>query len=53
MISEDAHVIMPYHRRMDMAREKMKGEKKIGTTGRGSARPMRTRSAGKASGSAT
>jgi len=35
MISEDAHVIMPYHRRMDVAREKLKGEKKIGTTGRG------------------
>jgi adenylosuccinate synthase len=35
MISEDAHVIMPYHRRIDVARERMKGEKKIGTTGRG------------------
>jgi adenylosuccinate synthase len=35
MISEDAHVIMPYHRRLDAARERMKGEKKIGTTGRG------------------
>ena len=35
MLSEDAHVIMPYHRRVDVARERLKGEKKIGTTGRG------------------
>ncbi|RPJ42814.1 MAG: adenylosuccinate synthase, partial [Deltaproteobacteria bacterium] len=35
LISEDAHVIMPYHRRVDVARERLKGEKKIGTTGRG------------------
>jgi len=35
LISEDAHLILPYHRRMDVAREKMKGEGKIGTTGRG------------------
>jgi adenylosuccinate synthase len=35
LISEDAHLIMPYHRRIDMARERMKGEAKIGTTGRG------------------
>ena len=35
LISEDAHLIMPYHRRMDVARERMKGEGKIGTTGRG------------------
>ena len=35
MISEDAHLIMPYHRRIDVARERMKGEGKIGTTGRG------------------
>jgi adenylosuccinate synthase len=35
LISEDAHLIMPYHRRIDMARERMKGEGKIGTTGRG------------------
>jgi adenylosuccinate synthase len=34
-ISEKAHVIMPYHQRLDHAREKMKGDKKIGTTGRG------------------
>ena len=34
-ISERAHVIMPYHKSVDNAREKMKGDKKIGTTGRG------------------
>jgi len=34
-ISEKAHVIMPYHQAVDHAREKMKGDKKIGTTGRG------------------
>jgi adenylosuccinate synthase len=35
MISEKAHVIMPYHREIDLARERKKGDKKIGTTGRG------------------
>jgi adenylosuccinate synthase len=35
LISEDAHLIMPYHRRIDVARERMKGEGKIGTTGAG------------------
>ena len=34
-ISEKAHLIMPYHRQIDHAREKKKGAKKIGTTGRG------------------
>ena len=34
-ISEKAHIIMPYHKQVDLAREKMKGDKKIGTTGRG------------------
>jgi len=34
-ISEKAHIIMPYHKHLDNAREKMKGDKKIGTTGRG------------------
>lgn len=34
-ISEKAHIIMPYHKQIDHAREKMKGDKKIGTTGRG------------------
>lgn len=35
MISEKAHIIMPYHKEIDHAREKFKGNKKIGTTGRG------------------
>jgi adenylosuccinate synthase len=34
-VSERAHLIMPYHQAVDLAREKMKGDKKIGTTGRG------------------
>jgi len=34
-ISEKAHIIMPYHQQIDLGREKMKGNKKIGTTGRG------------------
>lgn len=34
-VSERAHVIMPYHRRMDVARESKKSDGKIGTTGRG------------------
>jgi len=34
-ISEKAHIIMPYHKQMDAARERMMGDKKIGTTGRG------------------
>lgn len=35
MISSRAHVIMPYHRALDIAREARKGQSKIGTTGRG------------------
>jgi len=34
-VSENVHIIMPYHRRLDIARESRKGGKKIGTTGRG------------------
>jgi len=34
-VSENAHVIMPYHRRLDVARESHNAGKKIGTTGRG------------------
>ena len=34
-ISEKAHVSMPYHKHIDHAREAKKGDKKIGTTGRG------------------
>jgi adenylosuccinate synthase len=35
VISLYAHVIMPYHRALDAAREKKKGSTAIGTTGRG------------------
>jgi adenylosuccinate synthase len=34
-ISENAHIIMPYHRALDLARENSRGKGKIGTTGRG------------------
>ena len=34
-ISEIAHLIMPYHKAIDLARERLRGEGKIGTTGRG------------------
>jgi adenylosuccinate synthase len=34
-ISERAHVIMPYHVALDLAREEKRGAKAIGTTGRG------------------
>jgi adenylosuccinate synthase len=34
-LSLQAHVIMPYHREIDQARELRKGKGKIGTTGRG------------------
>jgi len=35
LVSDRAHLIMPYHQRIDIAREKGAGEAKIGTTGRG------------------
>lgn len=35
MISDRAHVVMPYHRNMDFALEEARGDAKIGTTGRG------------------
>ena len=34
-VSERTQVIMPYHKRLDLARERAKGAGKIGTTGRG------------------
>jgi adenylosuccinate synthase len=34
-LSEGLHIIMPYHKRIDIARESRSGDKKIGTTGRG------------------
>jgi adenylosuccinate synthase len=41
MISEEAHLILPYHRRIDIAKDRVF---KIGTTGRGSGLPMKIRS---------
>ncbi len=35
VLSRYAHVIMPYHQALDLAREEKKGKSKIGTTGRG------------------
>lgn len=35
LISETAHLVLPYHRGLDKARETQRGDKKIGTTGRG------------------
>ncbi|CAD5934903.1 Adenylosuccinate synthetase [Planktothrix agardhii] len=35
MISQTAHVTMPYHRLLDQASEQQRGSQKIGTTGRG------------------
>ncbi len=34
-ISDSAHVILPYHKALDLAREESAGSAKIGTTGRG------------------
>lgn len=34
-ISKNAHLIMPHHLALDRIREEMRGDKKIGTTGRG------------------
>lgn len=34
-ISETAHITMPYHRLIDRAAEELRGDHKIGTTGRG------------------
>lgn len=35
VISTEAHVIMPWHKALDLARERAAGDRKIGTTGRG------------------
>jgi adenylosuccinate synthase len=35
LISETCHLVMPYHKGLDQAREARRGDKKIGTTGRG------------------
>ncbi len=34
-ISENAHIIMPYHKQIELKSEESKGRNKIGTTGRG------------------
>ncbi len=34
-ISDKAHLLLPYHALIDQAREKLKGDKAIGTTGKG------------------
>jgi adenylosuccinate synthase len=34
-ISKNAHLIMPYHRALDLASEAKRGERRIGTTGKG------------------
>ncbi|MFP6625530.1 MAG: adenylosuccinate synthase [Deltaproteobacteria bacterium] len=35
LLSQEAHLILPYHKAIDQAREKKRGKGKIGTTGRG------------------
>jgi adenylosuccinate synthase len=34
-ISDEAHLIMPYHKAIDLARERLRGKGAVGTTGRG------------------
>ncbi|RMD82634.1 MAG: adenylosuccinate synthase [Candidatus Dadabacteria bacterium] len=35
LVSQEAHLILPYHKAIDQARERRRGKGKIGTTGRG------------------
>jgi adenylosuccinate synthase len=35
LVSREAHLILPYHKAIDQARERRRGKGKIGTTGRG------------------
>jgi len=35
VVDGNVHIIMPYHKAIDIAREKKSGDRKIGTTGRG------------------
>lgn len=35
LVSQDCHLILPYHKAIDQARERRRGKGKIGTTGRG------------------
>lgn len=48
LISDSATVLLPYHRQLDMAREKAAGHEKIGTTGRGIGPAYEERAARKA-----
>ena len=34
-LSDKAHILLPYHAQIDQARERLKGDKAIGTTGKG------------------
>ena len=43
VVSANAHVIAPYNRTLDKVTERFLGARKIGTTGRASGPPMRTR----------
>jgi adenylosuccinate synthase len=52
-ISEACPLILPHHVAIDQARERAKGEAKIGTTGAASGPPTRTRSRGARSASRT
>ncbi len=44
-LSPRAHLVLPHHRALDVAREEAKGAKKIGTTGRGIGPSYETRAA--------
>lgn len=44
-LSPRAHLVLPHHRALDVAREEAKGAKKIGTTGRGIGPTYETRAA--------
>lgn len=44
-LSPRAHLVLPHHRALDVAREEAKGTKKIGTTGRGIGPTYETRAA--------
>ena len=51
LVSENAHLIMPYHRSLDMARESVKLARRSGHPAGASDLPMKTRWPGSASGS--
>ena len=47
IVSDKAHLIIPYHRDLDCGEEARRGDRKIGTTSRGIGRPTKTRSRGR------